>query len=155
MTLTAAIVLGTAVTAALAFFAWRLPARFPRVATLVVVALPLALLVKILSGRDVSLSSQSLQVVGQYAFLFDTLRIGSGPGADVRIPAPNNGRSGTGLVSIHVEPNDTSVVVRAEAGAPSVVAGRGLKGLTLWLESGARAYRERTLITSQVIHRQI
>jgi hypothetical protein len=65
MTLTTAIVLSVAVTAALAFLAWRLPARFPRVATLVVVAVPFALLVKILSGRNVSLSSQSLQVVGQ------------------------------------------------------------------------------------------
>jgi len=123
MTLTTAIVLSVAVTAALAFLAWRLPARFPRVVTLVVVAVPFALLVKVLSGRNVSLSSQSLQVVGQYAFLLDTLRIGSGPGADVRIPAPNNGRSGTGLVSVHVGPNDTSVVVLAEPGAPPVVAG--------------------------------
>ena len=102
MTLTAAIVLGMAVTAALAFWAWRVPARFPRVATLVVVAVPLALLVKILSGRNASLSSQSLQVIGQYAFLLDTLTIGSGARADVRIPAPNNGRRGTGLVSVHV-----------------------------------------------------
>ena len=124
MTLTVAIALSIAVTAALAILAWRAPARFPRVATLVVVTVPLALLVKILSGRNVSLSSQSLQVVGQYAFLLDTLRIGSGPGADVRIPAPNNGRSGTGLVSVHLEPNDTSVVVRAEAGAPPVAAGQ-------------------------------
>ena len=124
MTLTAAIVLSMAVTGALAFWAWRLPARFPRVATLVVVAVPLALLVEMLRGRNASLSSQSLQVVGQYAFLLDTLRIGSGSGADVRIPAPNNGRSGTGLVSVHVGPNDTSVVVRAEAGAPPVVAGQ-------------------------------
>jgi len=124
MTLTVAIALSIAVTTALAIFAWRAPARFPRVATLVVVAVPLALLVKILSGRNVSLSSQSLQVAGQYAFLLDTLRIGSGTGADVRIPAPNNGRSGTGLVSVHFEPNDTSVVVRAAAGAPPVVAGQ-------------------------------
>src|SRR5678816_3596011 len=124
MTLTAAIVLSMAVTAVLAFLTWRIPARVSRVATLVVVGVPLALLVELLSGRNVSLSSQSLQVVGQYAFLLDTLRIGSGPGADVRIPAPNNGRSGTGLVAVHIEPNDTSVVVRAEAGAPPVVAGQ-------------------------------
>ena len=124
MTLTAAIVLSMAVTAVLAFLTWRIPARVSRVATLVVVGVPLALLVELLRGRNASLSSQSLQVVGQYAFLLDTLRIGSGSGADVRIPAPNNGRSGTGLVSVHIGPNDTSVVVRAEPGAPPVRAGQ-------------------------------
>src|SRR6185369_1789728 len=124
MTLTAAIVLSMAVTAVLAFLTWRIPARISRVATLVVVGVPLALLVELLRGRNASLSSQSLQVVGQYAFLLDTLRIGSGFGADVRIPAPNNGRSGTGLVSVHIGPNDTSVVVRAEPGAPPVRAGQ-------------------------------
>ena len=85
MTLTAAIVLSMGVTAALAFWAWRLPTRIPRFATLVVVGVPLALLVELLRGRNASLSSQSLQVVGQYAFLLDTLRIGSGSGADVRV----------------------------------------------------------------------
>ena len=100
MTLTAAIVLSMGVTAVLALLTWRIPARISRVATLVVVGVPLALLVELLRGRNASLSSQSLQVVGQYAFLLDTLRIGSGSGADVRIPAPNNGRSGTGLVSV-------------------------------------------------------
>ena len=34
MTLTAAIILSMAVTAALSYWAWRFPARFPRVATL-------------------------------------------------------------------------------------------------------------------------
>ena len=77
MTLTAAIVLSMAVTAVLAFLTWRIPARISRVATLVVVGVPLALLVELLRGRNASLSSQSLQVVGQYAFLLDTLRIGS------------------------------------------------------------------------------
>jgi cell division protein FtsW (lipid II flippase) len=123
MTLTAAIVLGMAVTAALGCLAWRYPARFPRLATFVAVAVPLALLGAMLRGRDAARSTQSAQVVGQYAFLLDTLRIGSSPGADVRIPAPNNGRSGTGMVSVHFSPNDSSVVVRAEAGAPPVSAG--------------------------------
>ena len=100
MTLTGAIMLSMAVTAALGFLAWRYPARFPRFATFVAVAFPLALLGAMLRGRDASRSTQSVQVVGQYAFLLDTLRIGSSPGADVRIPAPNNGRSGTGMVSV-------------------------------------------------------
>jgi cell division protein FtsW (lipid II flippase) len=130
MTLTVAIVLSMAVTASLAYWAWRLPARFPRVTTLVVVAVPLALLVGMLRGRNASLSSQSLRVVGQYAFLLDTLRIGPGPGADVRIPAPNNGRNGTGLVSVHFGPNDTSVIVWAEAGAPPVMAGQRVLAAT-------------------------
>ena len=89
MTLTAAIVLCMAVTASLGYWAWRFPARFPRIATLVVVAVPLGLLSAMLRGRAVA-SNQSFQVVGQYAFLLDTLRIGSGPDADVRIPAPSN-----------------------------------------------------------------
>ena len=87
MTLTAAIMLGMAVTAALTYLAWRHPARLPRIATFVAVVVPLALLGAMLRGRDASRSTQSVQVVGQYAFLLDTLRIGSGPGADVRIPA--------------------------------------------------------------------
>src|SRR4051794_11614961 len=114
MTLTAAIVLCMAVTAALAYWAWRFPARLPRGATLVTVAVPLALFGAVLRGRNASRSTQSLQVVGQYAFLLDTLRVGSGPGADVRIPAPNNGRGGTGLVSVHFGPNDSSIVVQTE-----------------------------------------
>ena len=128
MTLTAAIVIGVAVAASLAFVAWRFPARFPRALTFIVVAVPLALLGATLRGHSAAPLSQSLQIVGQYAFLLDTLRIGSGPGADVRIPAPNNGRSGTGLVSVHFTPNDTSVVVRAQEGAPPVVAGRRVLG---------------------------
>jgi len=143
MTLTAAIVLSMAVTASLAYGASRLPARFPRTATLVVVAVPLALLGALLGGRNAVSSSQSLQVVGQYAFLLDTLRIGSGPGADVRIPAPNNGRSGTGLVSVHFTPNDTSVVVRALPGAPPVVAAQRVLG-------AAPVGRNATIVVSQM-----
>jgi cell division protein FtsW (lipid II flippase) len=123
MTLTAAIVLSMAVTASLGVLAWRYPARFPRIATFVAVVIPLALLGAMLRGRDASRSAQSVRVVGQYAFLLDTLRIGSGPEADVRIPAPNNGRAGTGMVSVHFGPDDSSVVVRAEPGAPPVIAG--------------------------------
>jgi len=121
MTLTAAIVLSMAVTASLAYWAWRFPARFPRLATFVVVGVPLVLASLILRGRTGSRSAQSLQVVGQYGFLLDTLRIGSGPDADVRIPSPNNGRAGTGLVAAHFRPNDSSIVVRAEPGAPPVI----------------------------------
>jgi cell division protein FtsW (lipid II flippase) len=123
MTLTAAIVLCVAVTATLAWLAWRFPTRFPRAATLAAIAVPLALFGTMLRGRNASVSGQSLQVIGQYAFLLDTLRIGSAPGADVRIPAPSNGRAGTGLVSAHFRPNDSSVVVRTDASAPPVVVG--------------------------------
>ena len=105
MTLTAAIVLSMAVTASLALWAWRFPARFPRLATFVAVVVPLALASALLRGRNVSDAGQSLQVVGQYGFLLDTMRIGSGPGADVRIPSPNNGRNGAGLVAVHFRPN--------------------------------------------------
>src|SRR5688500_4363527 len=119
MTSTVAIVLGLAVTAALASAAWRFPTRLPRTATFVVVTVPLLLLVLLLRGRSDVRSGQSLQVVGQYAFLLDTIRIGAGPGADVRIPAPSGGRSGTGLVSVHFRPNDSSLVVRAAPGAPA------------------------------------
>ena len=123
MTLTVAILLAVAVTAAVAFGAWRNPARYPRIATLLVVATPLVLLAMVLRGRSDGRSGHSLQVVGQYAFLLDTLRIGAGPGADVRIPAQSGGRSGTGLVSVHFRPNDSSFVVRAADGSPPVVAG--------------------------------
>jgi cell division protein FtsW (lipid II flippase) len=123
MTLTAAIILSIAATAALSYWAWRFPARFPRVATLAAVAVPLLLLGTLLRGRNASRSTQSLQVIGQYAFLLDTLRIGSAPGADVRIPSPSSGRGGGGLVSVHFRPNDSSIVVRAEPGAPPVVTG--------------------------------
>jgi cell division protein FtsW (lipid II flippase) len=123
MTLTAAIVLSVAVTASLAYWAWRFPARFPRVTTLVAVIVPLALFWTLLRGRNASVSGQSFQVIGQYGFLLDTLRIGSGPDADVRVPASSNGRGGTGLVAVHFRPNDSSIVARAEPGAPPVVAG--------------------------------
>ena len=99
MTLTAAIVLCMAVTASLAFWAWRFPARLPRVATLLVVAAPMLFFGALVRGRGDGRSGRSLQVIGQYAFLLDTLRIGAGPGADVRIPAPSGGRGGFPLDS--------------------------------------------------------
>ena len=93
-------------------------------------------------------SGQSLQVIGQYAFLLDTLRIGAGPGADVRIPAPSGGRGGTGLVSVHFRPNDSSFVVRAAAASPPVVVGDRVlaaapvgRGATLALTPGRRRRR--------------
>ena len=123
MTLTIAIILGTLLTAALAYGAWRFPARLPRVATLIAIAVPLVLLAAVMRGRSDGRSRYSLQVVGQYAFLLDTVRIGAGQGVDVRIPAPSSGRSGTGNVSVYFRPNDSSFVVRASAGAPPVSAG--------------------------------
>src|SRR5688572_31367732 len=122
MTLTVALLLAVTVTAAIAFAAWRFPTRFPRVATLIVVATPMLLLAAMLRGRTDGRSGQSLQVVGQYAFLLDTLHIGAGPTADVRIPSPSGGRTGTGSVSVHFRPDDSSLVVRTEAGAPPVTA---------------------------------
>src|SRR5512132_2948954 len=123
MTLTAAIVLSMAVTASLAFWAWRFPARLPRVVTLLAVAVPLLFLGLLVRGRGDGRSGRSLQVIGQYGFLLDTLRIGAGPGADVRIPAPSGGRGGTGLVAVHFQPNDSALIVRADAGAPPVAVG--------------------------------
>src|SRR5689334_22298109 len=123
MTLTIAIVLGMLVTAALAYGAWRFPLRFPRVATLIAIATSLVLLAAVMRGRSDGRSEYSLQVVGQYAFLLDTVRIGAGQGVDVRIPAPSSGRAGTGPVSVHFRPNDSSFVVRAGAGAPPVSVG--------------------------------
>jgi cell division protein FtsW (lipid II flippase) len=123
MTLTAAIVLCMAVTASLAFWAWRFPARLPRAVTLLAVAAPLLFLGSLVRGRGDGRSGRSLQVIGQYGFLLDTLWIGAGPGADVRIPAPSGGRGGTGLVAVHFRPNDALLTVHAEAGAPPVVVG--------------------------------
>jgi cell division protein FtsW (lipid II flippase) len=123
MTLTAAIVVCMAVTASLAYWAWRFPARFPRAAAFVAVAVPLGLVAALLRGHDRSRAGQSFQVVGQYAFLLDTLRIGAGTGADVRIPAPSGSRLGSGLVAVHFTPNDSLLIVRAEPGAPPVVVG--------------------------------
>jgi hypothetical protein len=123
MTLTAAIAVCMAVTASLAYSAWRFPARFPRAATFVAVAVPLGLVAALLRGHDRSRAGQSFQVVGQYAFLLDTLRIGAGTGADVRIPAPSGSRLGSGLVAVHFTPNDSLLIVRAEPGAPPVVVG--------------------------------
>jgi cell division protein FtsW (lipid II flippase) len=128
MTLTAAILLCMAVTASLGYWAWRFPARFPRVATLIGVSVPLALLAMILRGRDASRSGQSLQVIGQYAFLLDTLRIGADPGADVRIPAPSGGWSGSGVVAVHFAPNDQSLSIHAAPGSPPVVVGEQVLG---------------------------
>ena len=128
MTLTAAILVSMAVTASLAYWAWRFPTRFPRVATFVAVVIPLALVGLTLRGRSVARSGESLQVIGQYGFLLDTMRIGSGPDADVRIPSPNNGRSGTGLVAVHFRPNDSSIVVRTAAGAPPTTVGDRVLG---------------------------
>ena len=122
MTLTIALLIAIAVTAAIAYGGWRFPTRWPRAATFVVVAAPLALLAAVLRGREDGRAGQSLQVVGQYGFLLDTLRIGSGGNADIRIPAPSGGRMGTGLVSVYFRPNDTSLVVRAGASAPPVRA---------------------------------
>jgi cell division protein FtsW (lipid II flippase) len=142
MTLTVAILVCLAVTAALAYAAWRFPGRFPRVATVVAIGVPLALLATVLRGRNASRSGQSLQVVGQYAFLLDTVRIGATPDADVRIPAPSNGRTGIGLVSAHFGPNDSALVVRAEPGAPPVTAGGRLL-------AAASLGRSATLIVSR------
>ena len=105
-----------AVTAALAYGAWRFPNRLARTATLITLGVPLALLALVMRGRA-DRSGYSLQVIGQYAFLLDTVRIGAGQGVDVRIPAPSGGRSGTGPVSVHYRPNDSSFVVRAATGA--------------------------------------
>lgn len=121
MTLTAAIAASFAVTAALVYWAWRHPGRFPRAATLVVVLVPFFLLTAVLRGRPETHDGDSLQVVGQYAFLLDTLRIGAGPDADVRIPAPSTGRGGTGLVAVHFRSDDSSIVVKAGPGSPPVV----------------------------------
>jgi cell division protein FtsW (lipid II flippase) len=123
MTLTLAILVCLAVTGALAYAAWRFPARLPRAATFVVVGVPFVLLTVLLRGRADVLSGQSLQVVGQYGFLLDTLRIGAGGKADVRIPAPSGGHGGTGPVAVFFRPNDSSIVVRAESGAPPTVVG--------------------------------
>ena len=107
MTLTVALLIAIAVTAAIAYGAWRFPTRFPRVATLLVVGTPLLLLGAILRGREDGRAGQSLQVIGQYGFLLDTLRIGAGPNADVRIPASSGGRLGIGLVSVSFRPNNS------------------------------------------------
>ena len=90
MTLAAAVVLCMATTAALAYGAWRYPDRFPRLATLAAIAVPFALLALVLRDRPEARSGHGMQVVGQYAFLLDTVRIGAAPGADVRIPAPSS-----------------------------------------------------------------
>ena len=126
MTLTVALLLAVTVTAVVAYAASRFPTRFPRVATLIVVATPMLLLAAMLRGRTDGRSGQSLQVVGQYAFLLDTLRIGAGPTADVRIPSPSGGRTGSGSVSVHFAPDDSSLVVRTAQGAPPVTAGEAV-----------------------------
>ena len=123
MTLTVALLIAIVATAAIAYGAWRFPTRFPRAATLAVVATPLLLLGAVLRGRADGRAGQSLQVVGQYGFLLDTLRIGAGANADVRIPAPSGGRMGTGSVSVFYRPNDSSIVVRTAAAAPPVTVG--------------------------------
>ena len=119
MTLTIAVVLSVLMTGVLAYAAWRSPPRFTRVATLVAVGTPLMLLMAVMRrGRSDARSTYSLQIVGQYAFLLDTVRIGAGPGVDVHIPAPGGGRGGSGPVSVYFRPNDSSFVVRAGSGAP-------------------------------------
>jgi hypothetical protein len=128
MTLTLAILIGMIVTAALAYGAWRFPSRFPAIVSAAAVLTPLLLLGAVMRGRSDTRSGYSIQVIGQYAFLLDTVRIGAGPGVDVRIPAPSSGRSGTGPVSVHFRPNDSSFVVRAGAGSPPVVAGGRVLG---------------------------
>jgi cell division protein FtsW (lipid II flippase) len=122
MTLAAAVVLCMATTAALAYGAWRYPERFPRLATLAAVVVPFLTLALVLRNRPEARSGDAVQVIGQYAFLLDTVRIGAAPGADVRIPAPSSGRSGTGLVSVRFEPGDSSLVLRAGPGSPPVAA---------------------------------
>ena len=123
MTLTIALVLSVLVTGALAYGVWRFPTRLPRIATLMAVGAPLVLLAAVMRGRSDARSGYSLQVVGQYAFLLDTVRVGAGPGADVRIPGPSGGRGASGPVSVYFRPNDSSFVVRAGSGAPPVLAG--------------------------------
>ena len=123
MTLAAAILLAVAATAAVAYWAWRTQGRLARVATFAVALTPLGLLGLLLRNRPEAGSGRSLQVIGQYAFLLDTVRIGATPGADVRIPAPSGGRGNTGLVSVHFTPNDSALVVHASPGAPPVAVG--------------------------------
>jgi len=127
MTLAAAIVACMAVTAALAYAAWRLPHRLPWLASLLAVLAPLGLLTALLRDGPEARSGYTMQVVGQYAFLLDTVRIGAGAGVDVRIPAPSGGRAGTSAVSVHFEPDDSLLAVHAGTGAPPVfVSGRVL-----------------------------
>ena len=123
MTLAAAIVLSVAATAGAAYWAWRSPGPFVRLATLLAVSVPLALLTLLLRNRPEARSGHTLQVVGQYAFLLDTIRIGATPSADVRIPAPSSGRGGTGAISVHFRPDDSALVVHAGPGAPPVATG--------------------------------
>jgi len=123
MTLAVALLVSVATTAAAGYWAWRSRGRLTRLATLAVVAVPLALLTVLLRNRPEARSGHTMQVVGQYAFLLDTVRIGAAAGADVRIPAPSSGRANTGLISVHFTPNDSSLVVRAGAGAPPVTVG--------------------------------
>ena len=123
MTLAAAILLSVATTGAVAYWTWRTSGRLARATTLAVVGMPLGLLGLLLRNRPEARSGHTLQVVGQYAFLLDTIRIGAIPGADVRIPAPSSGRGSTGLVSVHFTPNDSALVVHASAGAPPIAAG--------------------------------
>ena len=130
MTLTAAIVLCMAVTAALAFWAWRFPARSSacrdarrRRGS------ARACSARLLRGRD-AIAGRASRSRSSVSTRSCSTRFASapGPGADVRIPAPSGGRGGTGLVSVHFEPNDSSLVVRAEAGAPPVVVGDRVLG---------------------------
>ena len=123
MTLAAAIVLSVAATAGAAYWAWRSPGRFVRLATLLAVSVPLALLTLLLRNRPEARSGHTLQVVGQYAFLLDTIRIGATPSANVRIPAPSSGRGATGAISVHFQPHDSALVIHAGPGAPPVAVG--------------------------------
>jgi hypothetical protein len=52
MTLTIALVLSVLLTGVLAYGAWRLPTRLPRIATLMAVGTPLLLLVAVMRGRS-------------------------------------------------------------------------------------------------------
>lgn len=123
MTLAVALVVCMAVVAGLAYWAWRFPGRFPRAVALLAVLTPLGLLAALLRDGPEARSGYTMQVVGQYAFLLDTVRIGAGPTADIRIPAPSGGRAGTSAISVRFEPNDSLVAIHAGAGAPPVFVG--------------------------------
>ena len=141
MTLTVAIVLGMAVTAALTYLAWRHPARFARIATFVAVVVPLALLGAMLRGRDASLVDRSrCRWSASMRSCSIPCASGQAPGQTCAFRRPATDEAAPGWYRCTSAPNDSSVVVRADAGAPPVVAGdRGcsaaapLAGALRWL----------------------
>ena len=130
MTLSLALLVCLFVTAVVAVWSWRAPARLAWARTPAVVLTPLALLIALARGESTHGSGYSLQVIGQYAFLLDTVRVGSGPQADVRIPAPSQGRGAVGSVTVHFAPEDSSLVIRAGRGAPPAFVDGAIVGAT-------------------------